>query len=175
MSLRLICRGCGGTNQFRSFEGSSRVLRATPFLRSYRLGVAAVGYESRTAGGSFQSLDRRCFRHIPHTLASLLLPVSRIALIEQSIGNLGLMSSVDFRWLSEPVVLKDTEPACQDQARIQPKPGPSAQPSAPRLAPLQRPSFYPYSSFVIRHSSLRMFRPCLVAQGPVSVSPGKSW
>jgi hypothetical protein len=35
------------------------------------------------------------------------------------------MSSVHFRWLPEPAVLKDTEPARPDQARSQPRPSPS--------------------------------------------------
>jgi len=43
------------------------------------------------------------------------------------------MSAVNFRWLSEPVGLKETGPALADQARNHPKPRPSTHPSARRL------------------------------------------
>src|SRR5438034_902706 len=66
---------------------------------------------------------------------------------------------VDFRWLLEPVVLKDPEPACQDQARSQPKPTLSAHPSARRNGPLSRETInYQLSTIDLsRHSP---FRPC---------------
>ena len=52
------------------------------------------------------------------------------AAIERPNGKIRtLMSAVDFRWLSEPVVLNDTELAPPDQSRRQPKnspPTPSA-------------------------------------------------
>ena len=108
--------------------------------------------------------------HAPHTLARLLLFRSRIALIERSIGKSGLMSSVDFRWLPEPLVLKDTEPACQDQARSQPKPSLSAHPSARRMtARAQRTSLN-------RHSSFLFVIPCLPPlPGRPAPRFGKSW
>src|SRR5437773_1078495 len=65
------------------------------------------------------------------------------------------MSSVDFRWLpDEPVVLNDTEPACQDQARSQRRTRLSPHPSPRRNGPPSRETINYQSSVLSSEAAL---------------------